>query len=408
MATRSCGRIAAVLFCSAVAWPCIAADAQPLTASPAFRTAAEQVRSVLASGDLRAADAQLSSMTPASPLETYIAGSLAMELAVKRNDLVAQRTAVTRMLESSGAPEAELPRLNHVAGYLAARAGATENAIAYLSRARTLGISDPRASLLLVESYVRLRRMDDAARVLGETIAARRQAMQPVPASWYDRSASLALVRRDWAGLASASAGKLADPSMTGPDWRSAIVTYLANAQPEKDAALDLYRLQSAAGALASERDWQAYAAAAVESGNAAEAGAVIAAGQASGALAKADPVVASLQRSVRAVRSPSAKTPANAPNLTGAQAAEAGDDLLGAGRFADAAAYYRAALAKGADRDRVTTRLGIALARAGDLDGARAALAQAQGRWAEVAAFWTAWAEARRPRAATTVPPIG
>lgn len=401
MAIRSCGVIVAALFCAAAPLPGIAADAQPLTASPAFRTEADKVRAVLASDDLNGAATALARLTPSTPLEKYVAASLAMELAVKRNDPQAQRAAVTRMLESGGAPEAEIPYLNHLAGYFAARAGATDAAIGYLSRARTMGVSDPRASLLLVESFARLRRFDEAARVLGETISARRQAGQPVPASWYDRAASLALIRKDWSGLATASATKLADPAMTGPDWRSAIVSYLGNAKPDSDAALDLYRLQFAAGGMASERDWQAYATAAAERGYADEAKAVIAAGQASGALSKGDPVVALVQRSVQqAGRSASKAPPAAAPNLAAAQASKAGDDLLATGRFADAAPYYRAALAKGAvDRDRVTTRLGIALARAGDLDGARVALAEAKGRWAEVAAFWSAWAEARRPR---------
>jgi len=403
MAIRSCCLIAAALVCAAAPLPGIAAGAQPLTASPAFRTEADKVRTVLATGDLNAAAAGLARLTPSTPLEKYVAASLAMELAVKRNDPQAQRAAVTRMLESGGAPEAEIPYLNHLAGYFAARAGATDAAIGYLSRARAMGLSDPHASLLLVESFVRLRRIDDATRVLDETISARRQAGQAVPTSWHDRAASLALIRKDWAGLATASAAKLADPAMAGPDWRSAIVSYLAAAKPDADAALDLYRLQLAAGGMASERDWQAYATAAAERGYGDEAKAVIAAGLASGALSKADPVVASVQRSAQqAGRSASKAPPPAASNLTAAQASKAGDDLLAAGRFADAVPYYRAALDKGgADRDRVTTRLGIALARAGDLDGARAALAQAKGRWAEVAAFWSAWVEAHRPPAA-------
>lgn len=407
MAIRSCGIIVSALLCSAMPSSGVAAEAQPLTASRAFRTAAEQARTVLAAGDLNSAAAALSRLAPSSPLEKYLAASLSLDLAVRRNDPEAQRAAVGRMLESGAAPEAELPRLNHLAGYFAARAGSTDTAIAYLSRARTLGEGDPRASLLLVESYARLRRFDDAARVLNETIAARKQASQPVPASWYDRAGSLALTRRDWMGLASASAAKLAGSPVSAPDWRSAIVSYLANARPDNEAALDLYRLQSVAGGMASERDWEAYARAAAEQGHAGEARAVIAAGQASGALTKADPAIAALQRSLAARRTDSKAPPVDAPGLTATQAIQAGDDLFAAGRFADAAPYYRAALGKaGVDRDRATTRLGIALARVEDPDGARAALAQAKGRWAEVAAFWSAWVEARRLPAGAAVPP--
>ena len=43
------------------------------------------------------------------------------------------------------------------------------------------------------------------------------------------------------------------------------------------DQSLDLYRLMAATDALASERDWQAYSAVAIQSGTAAEAKAALA-----------------------------------------------------------------------------------------------------------------------------------
>jgi len=73
-------------------------------------------------------------------------------------------------------------------------------------------------------------------------------------------------------------------------------------------------------------------------------------------------------------------------------------DMLFAVSQYSQAIPYYRAALEKpGVDRDRVTARLGIALARAGDLDGAIIALAQATGAWSDVATYWTAWTNNRR-----------
>ena len=377
----------------------------PLTASPKFRAAIGQARSYLDAGDLVAAGSAVSALPAASPLERYMAASLALELAVKRGDMATQRQSIRQMLDSGAAPDGQLAHLNHIAGYLAWQANAVDEAIAYLTRARSLGETSPRASLLLVESYVRRKKLDDAARVLGETIAARRQSGETVPVSWYDRAASLAYTRKDWTALANASAAKLGDQDVGAPAWRSAIAAYMAGAQPEKEAELDLYRLQAAAGAMASERDYQAYASLAAAQGYAAEARAVIEAGKAAGRLTAGDPVTSALLRPAKGKKAkgaPPAKPSAGkaAAEQGGASAARKGDDLLATGDYGQAATYYRTALQKGvADTDRVTARLGIALARSGDLDGGRTTLTQAKGRWGDVAVFWSAWIDANRVR---------
>lgn len=388
---------------------------EELTASPRFREAVEQARRQLVAGEFAGASTSVSALAPSTPFEKYMAASLAMEIAVKRNDMIAQRGAVVRMIESGAAPVQQMPRLHHIAGYLFYRAGALDTAISYLARARALGESDPRASLLLVECHVRQNRLDEASRLIGETIAAQRQAGHAVPESWYDRAMSLAYARKDWAALSSASAAKLSDPSSSAPEWRTAIATYIGGAKPEAEAELDLYRLQAAAGALASERDYQGYAALAAERDYPAEAKAIIEVGQAKGALTATDPIAASLLRSLRSRSVTQLAAIGALPGKSGAassgmDAARKGDELFSNSRFADAVPYYRVALEKGqVDRDRVTTRLGIALGRSGDMSGARLALAQATGKWGEVAAFWLAWVDgqasalALTPRAATS-----
>src|SRR3546814_6324104 len=71
----------------------------------------------------------------------------------------------------------------------------------------------------------------------------------------------------------------------TPENWRSAISNYMANPALTAAMKLDLYRLLTANGALASERDYQAYAEAAVQNGQYGEAKAIIEAGRAGGKL---------------------------------------------------------------------------------------------------------------------------
>lgn len=374
-----------------------------LTAASAFRDAVAGIRTRLDQGDLSGAGAAIAALSPSGPLEKYMAASLGMELAVKRRDIVAQRSAIAKLIESGGVPQGQLPHLNHIAGYLCYQTGAIDNAVVYLERARALGLRDPQASLLLAEAYVRQRKTNDAARLIDETIAQQRQAGRPVPASWYDRAASLAYGRKDWAALARYNAAKLAVPATDAPEWRSALATYMEGAKPDNEARLDLYRLQAAAGALASERDYQGYATLAAEQGYSAEAKAVIESGIDAGKLTRTDPVAAPLMRTLnkRAVvyLSSIKGLPGKADRAaSGAKAAQDGDSLLASSQYAEAVPYYRAALEKGVtDRDRVSARLGIALARSGALAEARTALAQAgTGSWSQVAAYWSAWVDAR------------
>lgn len=375
------------------------------SATPQFRTGAEQARASLRAGDVTGAEGRISALQPATPFEKYMKASLAMELAVKRNDIVAQRKAVAELIESGATPREQLPHLNHIAGYLCYQTGAIDNAVVYLTRARELGVTEPPAALLLVESYVRQRKMNDAAQLLDQTIAQEKQAGKAVPPSWYDRAATIAIARKDWNALARYNGAKLAGMQISAPEWRTALVGYTENARPDKEALIDLYRLQAATGALASERDYQGYATLAAGQGYAAEAKTVIDTGTSEGKLQSNDPVATPLLRTVK----PRAVTylaaikglPGKAGSAaSGAKAEQDGDRLLASSQYADAVPYYRTALEKGvSDKDRVSTRLGIALARSGDFNGAKTALAQvaSDGAWGQVATFWAAWVDARQ-----------
>lgn len=368
-----------------------------MSASAGFRSAVAAAETSLAANDLAGARNAISALAPASPLESYLAASLRMDLAARSNDAAGQRKAIADMLRSGAMPAGQEGRLRYLAGYAALQAGATDEGIDQLQRARALGQNDPRLSLLLVDAYVRRKRPDEAITLLQDTIDKHRAAGQPVPVAWYDRGASLAFGRKNWTQLAHFHAGRLAEKPSPA-EWRTATSSYIFGAAPDKEAQLDLIRLQAATNALASERDVQNYATLAAGQGYAAEAKTAIEAGRSNGELSATDPVTKPLLASLapKAVKNLAAlrTLPGRSALATGGQAAsESGDALLANAQYAEAVPFYRAALAKGGiDTNRIHTRLGIALARSGDLQGAQASFAQAKGPWADIAAYWNAW----------------
>ena len=63
----------------------------------------------------------------------------------------------------------------------------------------------------------------------------------------------------------------------------------------------------------------------------------------------------------------------------------------------------YRLALSKGGvDQGHANARLGIALARSGDLAGGKTTLAQVtSGNWSNVAGFWSVWVDLQNRKSA-------
>ena len=73
----------------------------------------------------------------------------------------------------------------------------------------------------------------------------------------------------------------------------------------------------------------------------------------------------------------------------SGAALLRIGDRLYGIGEYAKAAEIYRQARAKGVDAPTADLFTGIALARAGDKAGARAALSSVTGARTGIAKYW-------------------
>lgn len=375
----------------------VPAQAGEMKASASFRQTADAARSSLEAGDLTTGYNRIASLQPSSALEKYMLASLRFEYAARRNDFRSQRTAVADMLASGGAPVSQHGYLHYLSGYFAAQLNDSDEALQHLSNARKSGYDTTDVALLTAEVYLRLHRGTEALAIFNQAIAKEDAAGRVVPAEWLERGAAIAYGQKNWSSFASLASRRLRMATAPG-EWRTAISSYIAGAAAEKEAQLDLYRLQYAVGALASERDYAAYSSLAAELGYASEAKAIIEAGRSKGKLLPTDPATAPLLISLKpkavadiaeAQKLRGKPSPAVSANL----ALKNGDRLLSVGEYGAAAAYYDEALRKGGgDKDRIGARLGIALARAGDKERARTVLGQIGGRWAEVAAYWASF----------------
>ena len=370
----------------------------PITMSDTFRASAADAEAALKARDTATAASRISALMPTTDFEAYVAAGMRYQLAVQRRDVQAQRLALTDLFKTTAVPRTEAPRLRFVAGYLSFMVGNYDDATAQLDYAKTLGYDGIDAIMLRADIALRRNKPKEARLLLREALARQRASGQEVPLAWIDRAISMAYQAEDWNEVGALYRERLARTA-TPQDWRSALTNYLSAADLESQAQLDLYRLQAANGAMASERDYQAYAQLAEKAGFYAEAKAIIEAGRKAGKLTAKQAATSALLKSVtpkatKEIASLPAMAKKAAAASSGKEALALGDNYVSLGQFPQAVEQYRLALAKGGvDAGRVNARLGIALARSGDYAGAQAALAQAtDSDWANVAGFWSTW----------------
>ncbi|WP_313802002.1 hypothetical protein [Sphingobium sp.] len=368
--------------------------------SDSFRAATQAAGNAIRAGDVATAQAQISGLMPVSDFEAYVAAGLRFELAVRRMDRQAQRVALNDMFKTSSVPKMDMPRLRYIAGYLSYVVGNYEDATAQLDYARTLGYDPIDATMLRADIALRRNKAKDARGFVQEALARQRAAGQPISAAWYDRAISMAYQAGDWSEVGALYRERLSHYDSAG-EWRSALANYLSAPGMDAQVQLDLYRLQAANGAMASERDYQAYAQLADKTGYSAETKAIIEAGRSAGKLMPTQAATAQLMKSAtpkaaKEIAALPAAVKKAAAAKDGSAAMAAGDVYFSLGQFPQAVEQYRLALSKGGvDTGKGNARLGVALARSGDLVTAKAMLGQVTtGNWANVAGFWSVWVD--------------
>ncbi|MDP9412641.1 MAG: hypothetical protein M3Q08_00800 [Pseudomonadota bacterium] len=372
------------------------AETSPLTKQE--RTALGALQTALEARNYAAASTALSAAQSAarSGYARYLASALQLRLGIETGNVGLQSTAIDAMIGSGAAPAAELPQLHRNQAALLQAAGKREEAEAALARYIEVAPADAEALVALSQIKVDRKKVQEALPLLSRAIAVRKAAGQPVPESWYRRGAGLALMHQ-MAPQALPFVRELAAAYPSAINWRDAMLVYRDAARPDAEAMLDAWRLARAAKALAGERDYLQFAQALNTAGLAAESKTVLEEGvsarMVNPAKATFKDLIASSNKKANADRAGlNARQTAAMAAATGTAAASAADAFLAAGDYAKAATLYRAALQKGGvDPNVMNTRLGIALASAGQRAEAEAAFRAVTGTRAELASLWIA-----------------
>lgn len=365
--------------------------------SKPVREAAAASQTKLAAGDVPGAiaSAQAAMAAASTPDDKFVSSQLLYAAAVKANDQAQIGAAVDAMIASGGADAAMLPQLYAAQGKMAYQAKNMAKAEQALDQAVKAGSTDPDVYAILVDSKARAGKPAEALAMLQSSIDKQKAAGQKPPSEWYQRGIAIAYQAKLPDQTEKLTQGWLVDyPSAT--NWRDSIITYRDLHKLDAETDLDMLRLLRTTKGLKGERDYYEYAEA-VYLKYPGEGKSVIDEGVSAGMVKLApgsnfkmmSDTAGSRTKADRADLASAGKAARAAPN--GKSAAVTADSYLGYGDYAEAIDLYNVALQKGGvDANVVNTRLGMALAKAGRKDEAKAAFAKITGPRTALARYWT------------------
>jgi tetratricopeptide (TPR) repeat protein len=361
----------------------------PLKISDAVRKPLAEEQAARQKGDTTTALAKLQEAKAAAQSaddkyaiggETYAIGQI-----TKDNGQLAD--GIDMMLQSGKVPADQQALFYVNLGKLAYMGKQYQKADTALTQAIQLNTTDADAYAILAETKNQLGQPAAAVSTIQQAATSMTAKGQPVPADWYARGISIGLTGKVPATVDLTYSWLATYP--TKSNWRDALVIYrdINKVDPELD--LDINRLQRAAGALKGERDYADYAEQTYLKFPG-EAKAVIDEGVAAGAINLATSRGSKELQGIAAGKIAADKASLTKTATTGRGALGTADAYAAYGDYVSAISLYKQALAKGGvDADVVNLRLGAALFKSGDKEGAKQVLAQVHGTRAPVAKYW-------------------
>lgn len=369
------------------------------------RNAVQQTQTAISQHNFPGASALLKQAGAAARTDgdRYLIATMQLDIANRTFDTAAQMAAINALLANPLLTAGQGTELYYHRARISFHAQNGDAARADLQAAIDRGTSNPRAFVAMA-SLTGERGDHAAALALVErAFTIHRTAGMAIPADWYRRAIHFAREMGDNARIAALGQSLVAEHP-TQRNWRDVIIQHRSAYAADPEAALDLWRLQEAAGALTGEFDYRDYAQVAYGRELPAEIERIVQAGRTSSVLDGGNSEIAALDRgTTRKARSLRRALPGRAEAAlsaaTGQNAMTAADGYMSLGEYAAAAPLYRAALEKGSvDAELAALRLGIALARTGDSARASAALDQVTGPRAAVSRLWRVYAGQPRP----------
>jgi len=332
----------------------------------------------------------------------YLIGQIRLQIGLGTQNRQLQSQGIDEMIASGGAQPHEMRALYENQLDFATAAGDTAKAARATAQLDALNPNDP-------NRFVRQARIRANANDAPGAIALYRQAMQvqttagqPIPVEWRRQVAALAYqarlpetarLMREW--LAAAPSQAL---------WHDSLAIYAELAgTTDSGLNLDVYRLIRAAGAMTGERDFVVLSEAANDARAFGEVKAVLEDGlnrnlMASNVAWARDRLALATRRATDDRASLAGERTAALAGSDSRAVLRLAEAYYGYGEYGPAAELYRAALQKGGqDANLVNTRLGAALAQAGQRAEAEVAFrAVTTGPRAELAQFWLLWLQSR------------
>lgn len=401
----------------AVSTPAIAKEKKAADAGPSLKLSKEvqnpasAAQTAIAAKDYATAATQLATAQAAvkSDDDKYIVAALQLQMEVSKiQDARAGggqvsdeplKAPLDALIANPKTPAADLPKYNYQRGIMAANAKDTQGALAFFQRAQQLGYNDPNLGLQMVKLKMEAGDIAGGSADLEKAIDAQTAAGQKPDEALY----RYAIAKTNQKKMGPQTVGwikRYVVAYPTSKNWRDGIVTYGMTQSSavtlDKPQKVDLYRLMRSAKALADQYDYENYAQWTYDMGLPYETKAVLEEGKANGKIpANSSSANDLLRVANQAIATEGSLSGVEAKAKAGANgriAANTGDAYLGMGNWAKAIELYKVALEKGGvDADTVNTRMGIALAGAGDKAAAKAAFALVKtAPRSDIAGLWT------------------
>ena len=381
-----------------------AAEAEPkLTLSKEERAALIPLQTALNANDFATAATLLPAAQAAAQGADarYILAGLQLKIAINNKDEAGQAAAVEAMLATGKVAQQDQARLYRALGGLYTNLKQSDRAAAAFQKLAQLDPNSPEPLLALAEAKARENNPAEAVSLIERALAADKAGGQTVPEGWYRRALKFAFEGNLPAQTLKMSQG-LITAYPTAENWRDAMTIYRRQAKLDKAADTDLLRFMRAAKVLKGDAEVYALASNLNDAGLPGESKAVIDDAARANLINGNKDYFKALQTAtggrVAADRAalPGLETKARA-GANGKLALSTADAFYGYGDYAKAADLYRAALQKGGvDNNVANTRLGMALALAGQKAAAETALRAVTGPRATLAQFVMLWLNQR------------
>lgn len=363
------------------------------------RTAVAAAQTAIQASDMTTAAARLVEAQAAisTPDDRLVTGSLQIQVAQTNKDNALLSQGIENVLGSGKAPAANLPPLYSEQASLAINQKDYAKAEAALRKLNEVQPNNAQTLGELSQLAAAQNNSADAATFAQQAVAASKASGQAAPENLYLQQLQSAYESKNAAAVASAGQ-TLVSTYPSAINWTKALQTYEATSNLPMALLVDVWRLEQQAGA-ADAHTYRGLVSYASQHGLPGEVKTALDQGVASHKLTMDGDLTAIRAKALSQVGADQAGLAASA---THAKSAADGRSALGTadayasyGQYDQAIPLYELALQKGGvDVPTATLDLGMAQARAGQKDAAKATLAKVTGPAQTLAQYWALWVD--------------